>query len=92
MIRILLNYLIPFLLPLLLYFFWVLVLRRRFKGLSGSKMGVTSAGIFSSVLVGLVLMAITIVVIAFSGGAPPGQGKYESPRLQEGKIIPPKMY
>jgi heme/copper-type cytochrome/quinol oxidase subunit 2 len=91
MARIILNYLIPLLLPMLMYFLWVLVIRKKLKPSSDPQAGITRLGIFWAAVAGVIIMLISIITVAFMGGAPPGKGQYESPRLENGKIVPPKM-
>ena len=92
MIRILLNYLLPLLLPLLIYLTWVWFNKKNLSKSGVNKPVIRSSGIFISGFLGIVLMLITLLSMAFIGGSPPGDGKYESPRLKNGKIIAPKMY
>ncbi len=92
MIRILLTYVLPLLLPLLLYIVWVWLLKRRSSKESVVKPEIKSTGIFFSIVIGIILMIFCVIMLAFLGGEPPGAGQYESPRLENGKIVPPKMF
>ena len=92
MIRILLTYVLPLLLPLLLYIVWVWLLKRKSSEETTVKPEIKSTGIFFSIVIGIILMIFCVIMLAFLGGEPPGAGQYESPRLENGKIVPPKMF
>ena len=91
MARIILNYLLPLLLPIFLYLVWIYILRQRSKRTKSEAPSIGSIGIFSSIVTGILLMMLSIIVVAILGGSPPGKGDYQSPRYENGKIIPPKL-
>ena len=91
MARILLNYLLPLFLPILLYLIWIYILRQRSKKTKDDVPSINSIGIFSSIVTGILLMMLSIIIAAVLGGSPPGRGDYQSPRYEDGKIIPPKL-
>ena len=91
MARIILNYLIPLFLPIILYLVWIFILRRRSRQNETEVPSVKSAGIFTSVVSGIFLMLTSLILIAIFGGSPPGTGVYQSPKYEDGKIIPPKF-
>ena len=91
MSRIFLNYLLPLVLPLAVYLTYIWWQRRR-----AAKCGVESpiverTHMFISVLIGFLLMAGSLAWIAVASGVAPGKGGYQSPRYEDGKIIPPSF-
>ena len=89
MIRLLLNYVIPLVLPTAAYLAWVWYYRKRAEALGGQPPEITRGGLFWCLVVGL--MIVTLLVLAAVTGADPGEGGYQSPRLEDGRIIPPKF-
>lgn len=89
MIRVFLFYLIPFLLPFVMYAIY-LYFDRRAGGTKGWKL--TSASIVA--IIGLLLMSISLFILGLTTGSPP-EGTYVPPQFKDGKlidstIIPPK--
>ena len=93
MIRIFLIYVLPLILPTLLYVLWRLWQIKRAPGsLSG-----TVEGDMRSVLrrapwvklaaIGTGLLVVVIVIAALTGGAPPHQ-TYTPPHMENGRIVP----
>jgi len=91
MIRFFLNYLLPLILPILLYLGWVWFSKKRSKLTYEKKPIIKSGGLFVSLIIGILLMLVSLVIVILTGGSPPGEGKYQSPRFVNGKIIPPKL-
>lgn len=91
MARILLSYVLPLILPMALYLGWMWVVRHRSKARGDELPEVKSAGIFWSIVAGIILMFAGLSILAVTGGAPPGEGNYQSPRLENGKVVPPKL-
>ena len=91
MIRVLLTYILPLALPTAVYITWMYYLRHRSKARGDELPEIKSTGIFVSILVGVVLMFAGLTYIAMNSGAPPGDGGYEAPRLENGKITNPKF-
>ena len=89
MSRIILNYALPLLTPLVLYLVWVYVLRHRSKARGDELPTVESGALFWSIVTGFALMIAGLVIVALTSGEAPGTGEYISPRLEGGKIIPP---
>jgi len=88
MTRILLNYLLPIVLPTAVYFTWVwLSRRRRAGGPQGEAATTRSAPWFWLICAGFTLMAATLVYVALTSGHPPGL-KYQAPHYEGGKVIP----
>ncbi|MEQ9559405.1 MAG: DUF6111 family protein [Rhodospirillales bacterium] len=91
MIRLLLNYVIPLVLPTAAYIAWVWYYRKRAEALGGAPPEITRGGLFWCLVTGLALMIVSLLVLAAVTGADPGEGGYQSPRLEDGRIIPPKF-
>jgi len=89
MSKILLTYVLPLLLPTVLYlsYMWFRGKRSRAKG--DEPLPIASNSIFISLILGFILMISGLVYIAMTSGSPPDAGKYQSPRFEDGKIIPP---
>ncbi len=88
MTRILLTYLLPFVLPTAIYVAWVWYGRTKHKG-DGELPGLRKGPFFWCLLGGFALMAGGLITIAVISGDPPDSGTYQSPRLEGGKIVPP---
>ena len=89
MSRIILNYALPLLTPLVLYLVWMYVLRHRSKARGDALPTVERGAVFWSIVTGFALMIAGLVIVALTSGEAPGTGEYISPRLEGGKIIPP---
>ncbi|MCW8836387.1 MAG: DUF6111 family protein [Rhodospirillales bacterium] len=81
--RILLQYILPFLAPLALYLAWFFLWGRRHeKALPDWKSGPW----FWLIIAGFLLAASGLVFMSFSGDDP--GGVYHAPRYEDGRIIP----
>ena len=88
--RILLTYVLPLVLPTLVYVAWVGYARKKHVGAGdGDLPGLRLRPLFWSLVTGFVLLLGGLATIALMSGAPPDSGEYQSPRLQNGKIMPP---
>lgn len=94
MIRILFTYVLPLVLPTILYFTWMGWIKRKISKLQKAGEDIDHIKIKTPwirlVLAGVVLMAIGLVTIAVLGGAP-ANSDYQPPRYEDGKIIPGEM-
>lgn len=88
MTRILLIYLLPFVLPTAIYVAWVWYGRIKNKD-DGELPGLRTGPFFWCLLGGFALMTGGLFTIAMVSGDPPDSGSYQSPRLEGGKIVPP---
>lgn len=89
MIRILLQYLLPLVLPTVLFFIWAWFARRR--GLAAAPAaGVRETPWLWLAVAGVLLMGATLVAVALTSGADPG-GVYQSPRYEDGRIVPGRV-
>jgi len=86
-----LQHLLPLILPTIAYLLWVWYLRKRADELDGAAPEITRGGLFWSAVVGLVLTIISFIALAVFSGVDPGTGGYQSPRMEDGRIIPPKF-
>jgi len=91
MVRIVLSYILPLILPMAIYLGWVWVIRHRSRARGDEIPEIKNSGIFWSILAGVILMFAGLSILAVTGGAPPGKGNYQSPRLENGKIVPPEF-
>ena len=88
--RIFLTYVLPLVLPTLVYVAWVGYARKKHVGAGdGDLPGLRLRPLFWSLVTGFVLLLGGLATIALMSGAPPDSGEYQSPRLQDGKIVPP---
>ena len=88
--RIFLTYVLPLVLPTLVYVAWVGYARKKHVGAgNGDLPGLRLRPLFWSLVTGFVLLLGGLATIALMSGAPPDSGEYQSPRLQDGKIVPP---
>jgi hypothetical protein len=90
-IRLLFNYVFPLVLPTAAYLAWVWYYRKRAEALGGQPPEITRGGLFWCLVAGLGLMIVSLLTLAAVTGAGPGDGGYQSPRLEDGRIIPPKF-
>ncbi len=88
MTRVLLVYVLPFLLPLALYIGWVWLSRR--KNTEDGPWQLAEGPWLWFVAAGIALMAGGMVYLGLSGGSEPG-GTYQPPRYEDGAIIPGRV-
>lgn len=89
--RILLQYVIPLGLPMAVYFGTMYFLRHRAGARGDEVPSIERSHVFWSLIVGFVLMIAGLAFIAATTGVEPGSGGYQAPRLEDGKIVPPKF-
>lgn len=87
MTRILLQYLLPLLLPTIMYLAWWYLIGRMSKSPDGTPLLLKQGPWFWLILSGLLLMSGGLIATAFLGGADPS-GSYIAPRWEDGRIIP----
>lgn len=88
MIRIVIENLLLFLLPTLIYIAYTLLKRRRAEGAASGAAGVLDdAPLIWLVAAGAALVVATLVIFGSTSGGRPGQ-TYEPPVLRDGKIEP----
>lgn len=89
MSRIILNYLLPLIVPTAAYLAWVWYFRRRAETTGDEPPEITRGGLFWSLVLGLALVIAGLVGLAVTAGVKPGEGGYQSPRIEDGRVIPP---
>tara|TARA_B100000315_G_C14059558_1_gene355579 strand:+ start:223 stop:492 length:270 start_codon:yes stop_codon:yes gene_type:complete len=85
MTRIVLNYVLPLLIPVAVYFAWVWYSRRRQK--EGEPIAKAEDPWFWILTAGFVLMAGGLVYLALSDKGD-ADGNYQAPRLEGGEVVP----
>ena len=90
MTRIFFTYILPLALPSLIYVLWIWNARRTHDPDSEDDLpGLRRGPLFWSLVSGFLLMITGLITIALMSGDPPDSGTYQSPRLEDGKILPP---
>ena len=93
MVRIILSYILPLVLPTMFYFLWMSWVRKKVAAARAAGEDVEHLELKTPwvrlVLAGVVLMAAGLVVVATVGGEPPTSA-YQPPRYVDGKIEPAK--
>ena len=90
MTRIFLTYILPLVLPSLIYVLWIWNARRTHDPDSEDDLpGLRRGPLFWSLVSGFLLMLTGLITIALMSGDPPDSGTYQSPRLEGDKILPP---
>jgi len=89
--RVLVQYVLPFLLPTLCYLTWVWFATRKSKA-QGTVAPKLSDGPWPWLIgSGALLVIIMLSVIAYTSGDSPDAGVYQPPRWEDGKIVPPSF-
>ncbi len=87
MSRIILQYLLPILLPTAVFVAWVLLTRDRDDGERSTAARIQEGPWFSLIAGGFALMLMVLLTIAMTEGAPPG-ASYTAPRVEDGRVVP----
>ena len=87
MTRILLQYVLPLILPTLVFVGWALLTRRR---KAGQVFAWEGGPWFWLILAGVVLLAGVLSYQAITGGSAPG-GTYVPPRYEDGRVVPAEV-
>ena len=87
MIRILLTYLVPLLLPFVFYLVWAWLVRSRKEG---DPHPLTTGVYFWLLMTGFVLLGVVLGSVAYFGSSDPG-GTYIPPRFEDGQVIPGRV-
>ncbi len=91
MSRILLNYVLPLVLPLAVYLTYMWWQRNKAAKQDAELPAIEKTHVFVSVVIGFLMMAGSLTWIAVVSGEAPGEGQYQSPRYEDGKIVPPNF-
>ena len=90
MIRVFFLYILPILLPSVMYFCWILFIHKPAEPASDKRTLMGEGPWFRLILAGLGLMIIGLVITAISGGMSP-EGEYQAPYMKDGEIVPGQM-
>lgn len=95
MIRIFFTYVLPLLMPSILYFVWMSWVRRKVNAAiargEDAKHVELKTPWLRLLLAGIILMAVGLGVVAVLGGGAPAGSQYQPPRYVDGKIAPAEM-
>ena len=91
MSRLVLNYLLPLVLPLALYLSYIWWRHRHKKKHGDTPPQIENTHIFISIVIGFIMMTISLTWVAIFSGETPGLGTYQSPRYEDGKITAPSF-
>ncbi len=89
MARIVITYLLPLLLPFLMYLAWNAYARAQARKNGGEEPSLQKGPIFWCIVAGFILLASSLLTLALTGGDSPDSGRYIPPRVEDGRIIPP---
>ena len=87
MTRILLQYVLPLLLPTLIFVAWLMLTRKQGDNREDLWVRFLEGPWLWLGVTGFTLMAAGLVYLGLSQGHPPG-GTYQAPRYEDGRIIP----
>ncbi len=90
MARIIFTYVLPLVLPFLMYLAWNAYARAQARKTGGEEPSLQKGPVFWSIVAGFILLAASLVTLALTGGEEPDAGRYIPPRLEDGKIQPPR--
>ncbi|MSO93809.1 MAG: hypothetical protein EXQ86_10475 [Rhodospirillales bacterium] len=88
MSRIIIEYLLPILLPFAVYFAWRAYAVRRAEKAGAEPPDFTKGTLFWLTVIAFVLLVASLAYTALTTGTPPGTGVYHPPRLEGDRIIP----
>lgn len=90
MIRVFFLYILPILLPSVLYFGWVLFFHKPDEGTPDKRTLINEGPWFRLIIAGLGLMIVGLAITAITGGMSP-EGDYQAPYMKDGEIVPGQM-
>lgn len=88
MIRILIEYLLPILLPFAVYFGWRAFAVQRAEQRGEEPPDFTKGTLFYLTIIAFCLLVASLAYTALTTGTPPGKGVYHPPRMEGDRIIP----
>ena len=89
--RVLLQYLLPLVGPLVLYLLYMTFMRKIAAKKGADVPPIEQHHMFWSIMAGLFLMIMALTTFAITTGEDPGRGTYQAPRMENGRIAPPKF-
>jgi len=89
MARILAQVIVPLLLPFIMYFLWMWVLRHQAGATGTEAPSINSRGLFWSLISGVILLITGLVWLALSSGYDVDAGRYQPSKYENGRIVPP---
>lgn len=90
MTRIMLQYVLPLLLPAAIFLLWVVLTRQRAGSQETAMERLQRGPWFWLVVGGFVLMAAGLAYLGLTEGSKPG-GTYQAPRYEGGRVVPGKV-
>jgi len=90
MIRVFLLYILPIVLPSVMYFCWVAFVHKGEENGPQKATLVREGPWFRLIFAGLGLMIIGLTITAVTGGMSP-EGEYQAPYSKDGEIVPGRM-
>lgn len=90
MSRVLLQYLLPLLLPTILYLAWWWAFGRRQVHGGDQAAELTDGPWYWLIIGGVLLMAGGLIYTALTSGEAPG-GRYVAPHLEDGRVVPGRV-
>jgi len=90
MTRIILQYVLPLLLPAAIFLVWVVLTRQRAGSQETTMERLQKGPWFWLVVGGFVLMAAGLFYLGLTEGSKPG-GAYQAPHYKDGRIVPGKV-
>lgn len=91
MIRIFFTYVLPLTAPLLIYLGWHALARAKARKHGAAMPNLEKGGVFWSIVAGFVLLVASLLTLAVVGGADRDAGRYVPPRLEDGRVLPPRF-
>jgi hypothetical protein len=90
MSRVLLQYVLPFLLPTIIWLFWWLAFGRNRGSTEGVNTRIEQGPWFWLILGGLSLLGLSLIYTAITHGFDP-KGTYVAPRWEGGRVVPGRV-
>ncbi len=85
--RLILSYLLPLLLPFIVYALWLMLVRWRARRAGADQPAWSDAPFTWLAIAGVLLVALTFVILGLKEDAPPGS-VYIPPHLENGVVVP----
>jgi len=89
MSRVFIQVIVPLLLPFIMYFLWMWVLRHRAGATGTEAPSINSTGLFWSLISGVILLIAGLMWLALSSGFDVDAGRYQPSKYENGRIVAP---